>query len=249
MIFEYIWWTVIIIAALAASYLAVTIKRRRSARLLTTAGTTVERLDEPTSKTAVKGKHLKYANVSIKCPQLQLLHADIWGTNEELETVCQLFDENDQPIAGRAIRVSVEGSEIGEFTTDNQGICNPAHAFNNKGSYSISYSFGGDEVYPSCSHQMTIRVVDYREEAVGLFNAIKKSAMSKGAIITGRSTPREVEATLLNTFAGIDSEKLDRFIGYVEESLYSSHYFKRNHYADMLSNYLENGNFASPSFS
>jgi hypothetical protein len=240
MIRGYIWRIVAAIATLVSTYTAIAIRRRRSFRLLTSTGNAVIRLDEPLLKTDVEGKHLKHASISIECPQLQLPHSNVLGTDEELEIVFKLLDENGQPIIGRATRISVEDSEIGRFASDNQGMYKIEHVFNNKGTYNISCRFEGDEVYASCGHQITIRIVDYRQEVACLFNTMKKSAMSSGAIIKDQSTTRDVAATLLGTFTDMDGEKLDKFIYHVEESLYSSHCFDSERYSDTLRNYPGN---------
>ena len=240
MILEHVWRVIIAIAALVGTYIAIAVRQRRILRLLPISGNINVPSVKLSSKTAIEVNHLSPAHINIEFPWLPSSNLDVWGDSEEFVFACQLLDEKDNPIGGRSVQVHINSSKVAELTTNNQGICDIKYLFQRKGTYTIDCHFENDEEFISCSQQRKIRIVDYREEVARLFNTVKKSVMSNGMIINDQLTPRDVGATLLDTFTHVDSEKLDKFIYYVEESLYSSHHFDSQRYSDTLYNYPGN---------
>jgi len=234
------WRVIIAVVAIVAAYIAVAFKRRKSIKLVTATGNVALPSHNPTSNMVETGKLLASAHIDMEFPHLNSPHPDVWGANEELIFTCRLTDEGGNPVANRSIQIHIDNRRAAELTTNDRGICRVKYTPHLKGFHLVDCRFGGNEQLAPCGQQRKIRIVDYRQEAVRLFNNMKKSAISVGLAINDQSTPRDVATSLLDAYADIDSAKLDRFICRVEESLYSSHHFGIERYSDMLSNYPQN---------
>jgi len=174
-------------------------------------------------------------SIAIELPQLNQSFLDVWGVDDEIEIECLLLNKQGQPIPGQIVQVWVEDKKVGDLATNNEGSGRLTHTFKNRGQFKISCRFEGDWTYKACSQTRMIKFVDYREEAVNLFNSLLKYARRRGIRIAKEATPREIEQILQMSFKDIDSNKLDAFIGYFEKSLYSSHPFGRDCYETMFS--------------
>jgi hypothetical protein len=127
--------------------------------------------------------------------------------------------------------------KISEIITDGHGIAEYLYRFKVQGIYNITCFFNGDEKYAPANDSRAIKIVDYREEAVSLFDSMVSAARGRDAHITMKSTPREIEVIIVKSFKDIDQRKLARFITSCEEALYSSHDFTRESFIDMLNVY------------
>ena len=159
---------------------------------------------------------------------------DIWGINEELRVLIRLFDKNGLVLPNRKIEVLVNGKLTDVVTTDAVGSATLRYTYDAPGMYEVSCYFKGDEHEGACSASRMARIVDFRSEASGLYDAVVKAARRKGARTSKKLTPREVERVIVTAIKRIDQRTLDQFIGYAEEALYSSHDFTRKSYIDML---------------
>jgi hypothetical protein len=218
------------LAIALAAYAAFLLTRRLRARYAMSLSGGAAVLDGvPTSSAAT--------SLFLEFPQSQPPLADIWGTNEELQMLMRLFDSSGISLAARPIEISVDGRRLGRAVTDGIGTAIFKYTFAVQGRYNIGCSFAGDEINGPCSESKMIRIVDFREEAVNLFNNVVRTTKVRGVRITGKLTPREVERIIISSFKDVDKSGLDRFIGYAEEALYSSHDFTRESYIAMFGSY------------
>jgi hypothetical protein len=238
---DYFMWIVAGIAAILGAYIAYVLIRSKRFRLrymmARSGGTaTVDRVSAPTSRKTVV-RHAALAGLDIEFLGAGEPLLDVWGVNDALEIVCHLYDRAGFSLTARELEVSVEHYVVGQTQTDKMGISSIRYTFTTQGLYDIKCFFAGDNAYKPVNESKMIRIVDYREEAIRLFESVAGSARRRGAAITERLTPREMERIIGSSFKNIDQKKLDLFVGYSEEALYSSHDFTRKSYIDMLGIY------------
>ena len=234
---SYFLWIVAGLALAAAGYVAyLVIRRVRSIYAFSVYGGGIA-MDRMSTPAARAGKQLAMATMEIEFPQAQPPMANVWGINDELEIAIRLFDGNGVSLASRSMEISANGRRLGQVVTGGSGSAVYRHIFKTQGAYDIGCIFDGDRFSGPCSQSRMIKIVDYREEAIGLFNIILRSTKMKNARISKKLTPREIERMMVSSFRNIDKGRLDRFIGYVEETLYSSHDFTRESYVAMLDIY------------
>jgi len=236
---DYLSWIITGLALAVAAYVAFLVIRRkvRSRYALSVAGGATIAINLAIPAPAKSGKNANTSSLYIEFPQAQAPLEDVWGINEELQILLRLFDHNGISLAARTVEVFVDGKMAGAVITDGTGSGIFRYKFAIQSMYNIGCSFAGDDANGPCSESRMIRIVDFREEAVGLFNSIVKSARSKGSKISGKLTPREIERIMVSSFGNMDRKKLDRFMGHAEIALYSSHDFTREGYIDMLGTY------------
>jgi protocatechuate 3,4-dioxygenase beta subunit len=229
------------IAAILGAYIAYVLIRRMRFRLrymlARFGGTaTVDPVLAPTSRKTV-ARHTALAGLDVEFLGAREPLMDVWGINDALEIVYHLYDRDGFSLTAREIEVSVEHHVVGQIHTDKMGISSIRYTFTTQGMYSINGLFAGDNTYKPVNESKMIRIVDYREEAIRLFESVAGSARRRGAAIREKLTPREIERIIISSFKNVDQKKLDLLMGYSEEALYSSHDFTRKSYIDMLTIY------------
>ena len=159
---------------------------------------------------------------------------DVLGIGEELGIDIGVADPEGQGIAKATVAVSVSREEEAtELTTDNEGRCALRWTATELGEYAVRATFAGNDECLEAFETRNLRVVDFREEIVRLYNEFLDWAESKTTAISDQSTPREVELTLVDAGLHVDQKSLDELISRFEEADYSEHPIARRHYERM----------------
>ncbi len=159
---------------------------------------------------------------------------DVLGIGEEMGIEIGLADPEGRGIAGATVAVSVSSEEEAtELTTDNEGRCALRWTAAELGEYAVRATFAGNDECLEAFETRSLRVVDFREEIVRLYNEFLDWAESKTTAISDQSTPREVELTLVGVGLHVDQKSLDELISRFEEADYSEHPIARRHYERM----------------
>jgi hypothetical protein len=116
---------------------------------------------------------------------------------------------------------------LGRTTVDETGKGGLAHTIETKGEYVIGGKLGED------SGERLIKIADYREEIIRLFNSLLQRLQSQGIGVRLEATPREIQQRLLSARIEIDERLLDQIVGCFEEADYSQHPIVRHHYEVM----------------
>ena len=119
------------------------------------------------------------------------------------------------------------------LVTDSKGKCALRWTARDLGEYVVGATFPGGDKCLEASETRLLRVVDFREEIVRLYNEFLDWAESGTTAISEQSTPREVELTLVAEGLGVDQKSLDELISRFEEADYSEHPIARGHYERM----------------
>ena len=117
--------------------------------------------------------------------------------------------------------------------SDLQGETENYHTFTEKGEYNISGSYTDPETQEKPSSWRIIRIVDYREEMVRIFNRMLRTLELETVTIDNRLTAREVERILAPALEGLPHETLQAVVAGFEEANYSIHAISRDSYVRM----------------
>ncbi|MBT3362340.1 MAG: hypothetical protein HN929_05080 [Chloroflexi bacterium] len=240
-------WILVALGALVAAYVAYLFirSRRRAAYVMAATQNTValqevlvsEIPEMPEKPARQYNPNLIVTRMEVQFPYVAAPLEGIWGTNEKLKIVCKLTDIASEPVATRSIEVLANDNRISEIITDGHGTDVYMCRFKVQGIYNVTCFFNGDGKYAPSNDSRAIKIVDYREEAVSLFDSAVNASRHRDIYISRKSTPREIESVIVASLKDIDQRKLDRFITFCEEALYSSHDFTRESFIDMLNVY------------
>ena len=160
--------------------------------------------------------------------------ADVWGIGEEVTVTVSVTDEDGAAIAGAIVDVSVAGdAPTGFALLGNDGAYTFVWSSEEPGDYPVLMEFAGDDDRLPASETRIIRIVDFREEIVRLYDVFLEWAKERAEDVTEQSTPREVEALLVSRGQPIPQKALDELISRFEEADYSEHPIARRHYEAM----------------
>lgn len=171
---------------------------------------------------------VRFVNVADDLP-------DVWGLGETVNIEVELTDSDGQPIAGAGLEASVNSRTIApHLQSDDTGACSLQWNPEELGEYVVSAKFAGSTQWTQVDATRALRVVDFREEIIRLYNLFLEWAGDNSDSIDELSTPREVEQILVGEGLKIDDKALDEVISLFEEADYSEHFIARRHYERMF---------------
>jgi len=172
-------------------------------------------------------------SLAIEFPQIQRPFPDIWGLEDTLEIVCHLTGQQGDVLAGKPLEVYIGSELITQLTTDKSGTGKLDYTFTEKGQYEMIVRAKEEPGVKGVSARRTLRIVDYREEIVNLFEALVNWFRNLGIELDMKLTPREIEYRVLNAGKGIPEKDMDKAVSCFEETDYSLHSINRSHYQAM----------------
>ena len=159
---------------------------------------------------------------------------DVWGVGETVEVEVALAGSDGQRVSEATVEVTIANAEVSsELTTDESGKCSLSWTAGPVGEYVVRAAVSGDARDLVASGSRSLRVVDFREEIVRLYDVFLDWARRRSSGIQDQSTPREVELTLVSHGLAVDQKALDGVISQYEEADYSEHPITRRHYEAM----------------
>ena len=207
------------------------IRRRRLGRAQT-------KDKENLSKSKPPSKQEKPPPAPTKSP-LKLVFPDIlppfpnvWGVGENLRIKCYLNATVRNKVKGnKRIHFSVNGKKIGEEQLSKGGEALITDNFPKKGKYTVTAELK-DESEPSMRTNVSLRIVDYREEIIRLYKTFLQHLNIYNLTVEENTTAREVESLLLSS-GDFDREYVHNLVDCFEEAEYSDHHITRSNYETM----------------
>jgi hypothetical protein len=170
----------------------------------------------------------KKVDLHTRFPQISNPFPLVWGVGESLMIELDLNGYDKSP---SSTGVSLRIDEETETPLKASGSTFQAvHVFDAKGSYRLRAKFSGDDEWEESVAEVEIRIVDYREEIVDVFNSFFKSAKTKFQGVNDDMTPRELQAALVNHIHASKYEPLETAISIFEVADYSLHEVARKDY-------------------
>ena len=203
--------------------------RRKNASKQTDANKSILQGTEPV---IVDTKQIRSrTSIEIIYPQIEGSLPDLWGLNEEFQMKLSLADDKGNAIDGKIIKISIGEKPIRETVTDGENLF--SYKFGEKGEYELGCRFEGDNAYTPSEKKRLIRIVDYREEIISLFNSFLAYLQSQGIQVSKNETPRETQRKVLQA-GKVGEDELEKVVRCFEEAQYSTHYIERKHYVIMF---------------
>jgi hypothetical protein len=170
--------------------------------------------------------------LSIDFPQIRPSLPNVWGVGEPLTVRLRLEDSLAKPIPSAGVTLKVDSGSGRRLKTSNEGLTEVAHVFEGKGMHSLEgvYAHGAKKEIDRGFAE--IRIVDYREEVVALFNSFFNAMSNKFPNIK-KTTPREFQAFVAGKVSGSKVRSLDTTVLLFEIADYSLHSVKREEYEQM----------------
>ncbi len=147
---------------------------------------------EPPAVSIILEDYSHKAVLKIYFPEIAPPFPDVWGIDEELEINFKLLDPCGRTIPGGGLKIKVEDRETALRTGDD-GAGRLLLTFNEKATYSIEAFYEGKGEIQGTKAERAIRIVDYREEIVGLYIYLKDWFNHKGLTFPLEATPREIQ--------------------------------------------------------
>ena len=184
----------------------------------------------PLLQREIKGNEVP---LTIDFSQITSPFPDVWGADEPLEMIFRLTASQGKGFSPIPLEVYAGGELITRLTTDKDGMGKSNHTFTEKGQYEVIVQAEEPLGVGNVSAQRTLRVVDYREEIVNLFEALVNWFRDLGIELDTELTPREIECRVLDAGKGVPEKLIDRAVSCFEEADYSLHLITRRSYEDM----------------
>ena len=171
--------------------------------------------------------------IEISFPQINDPFPDVWGTGEPLTVLFRLKDNEGKIIPSQSGEINWGDGETAQSVADGEGQIQLEHTFNIKGEYIISASYLDRDTSRKISSRRKIRVVDYREEMVRLFNEMVGTLNIKDINIDRKMTAREIEVLLVERLKEVSGQTIRKIVAGFEEANYSLHPVARSSYETM----------------
>ncbi|GAF83517.1 unnamed protein product, partial [marine sediment metagenome] len=173
-------------------------------------------------------KKAREGSIAIDFPQIREALPNVWGVGDELHISCSLKEGHGKIPAAESMEFYLDRRLLGRNKVNQRGKADLAYSVETKGTYVIGGKLGKKN-----KGERLIRIVDYREEIISLFNWLLQRWRSQGIDIPSEATPREIQQIVLSAKMGINEKLLDRIVGCFEETDYSEHLIERRHYEVM----------------
>jgi transglutaminase-like putative cysteine protease len=170
--------------------------------------------------------------LSISFPQIRNPLPLVWGVGEPLVVRVSVFDSSSL-LPSATVRVNVEGVGEDQLMMRNDGFFEATYIFNKKGAFKIQASFDKEV------RSEEVRIVDYREEVVRLFNSFYDSAKEKFSGLFDWMTPRETQSVIMSQVAPAKHKPLEIVTRMFEVANYSLHPIGRREYEEIYLSMLE----------
>jgi len=175
--------------------------------------------------------------IEISFLQIEGMFPDVWGAGEPLSVFLRFKDDEGNTIPSQPGEIDWGDGETVQATvqavTNGEGQIQVEYAYNIKGEYIIGASYMEIDTGKQIFGRREIRIVDYREEMVHLFNEMVSTLNIKDIRIDRKMTAREIEVLLAERMEGVSRGTIRRIVAGFEEANYSLHPVARSSYEAM----------------
>jgi hypothetical protein len=169
--------------------------------------------------------------VEILFPQIENPLPPVWGIGEPLTILCRALIAMPENHIRSDPQIKTSDRAL-DITTVGFSPVQLEHIFNTKGEIDINIHFGGatdEKIFGT----RKIRIVDYREEIVKLFNRLVDSLSAQGIAVDRMMTAREIESQLKEKNPDIAADVMQDIVRGFESANYSLQPVARKIYIDM----------------
>jgi hypothetical protein len=170
--------------------------------------------------------------LSIEFPQILPPFPNVWAVKEPLTVKLRLDGQNGAQTVN--VRLTVNGQNMIMSKTLNKGCAEVTRIFENKGAYALQAALSGDGLTEDVEAEVQVRIVDYKEEVVDLFNSFFKTSRQKFQNLRDELTPRELQNVISVQTNDSKHEPLETIVSVFEIADYSLHPITRIEYEKMF---------------
>lgn len=179
----------------------------------------------PEQPMSVAESETRSTRLTISLPQIQTPFPNVWGVNEELEVSVELITVEGYPIMNAQIDMEVDG-EPRVVSTGEEGLSSTTTVSRSTRSLKISASYRVEDLYT----ELDVKIVEYRDEIIGLFNTKFRDARKRFDKIKDNYTARELLGYLKTQTPAETYGALGEMTFIFEEANYSLHPIARDCY-------------------
>lgn len=212
-------WIVILVILLLLAYAGYTLWRRRKH------GPQAPPVVEIACLPARAALEYHEGDFKLTFPQIREPLPAVWGAGEPLTLVIQ-----DKAGGDRDITILIEDKVTGQFILE-QGVAH-VELHLDKGDHRITVGPGGNTDTGRASWA-DVRIVDYREEVVQLFNEMYRGYRASHASLKDEMTARELEIAMRKDLVEDKQKNLGDTIMLFEYANYSQHAIQRKEFEEM----------------
>jgi transglutaminase-like putative cysteine protease len=174
----------------------------------------------------------------IRFPQISDQFPIVWGVNEALAIEVEL-ESRDKPVSAESFSVRVDDERELSFNGSGNTFRSSC-VFDSKGVHTLK-AFSGKNGLGELALEVAVKIVDYREEIVDLFNSFFKSAKTKFQGVHDEMTPRELQKALAGQVSLSEQKSLETAVSIFEVADYSLHQVDRENYERMYTALIKLG--------
>ena len=165
-------------------------------------------------------------------PQIKAQFPNVWGVKNKLRIEVVLDKRILEKIHKREVKVSIDEEPVASVRLSQQGRAELSHMFMRKGEHKIRASLPRTSGRRPWNAEIELRVVDYGEETIRLYNEFLRKLAGYGIDARNEMTVREIESFILRT-GDFDSKALSKVTICFEKAEYSNHLATRKDYEIM----------------
>jgi len=154
----------------------------------------------------------------------------VWGVEDPFKVRAALTSADEGSLGGLKLEMVFDGGDARELVLDDEGSCEVECEFMEKGLRGISVRYPGDETRQAAKAEAKLRIVDYREEILDLYNAFSDHQRSTQEEIEEHFTPREAMHVLMKYVTEPAHRPLKELTTIFEIADYSTHPIRRREY-------------------
>ncbi|MCW3976653.1 MAG: hypothetical protein NWE77_01835, partial [Candidatus Bathyarchaeota archaeon] len=165
-------------------------------------------------------------------PDIDAMFPKVWGVKEKLRIEIVLDKSVLEKTEKNEVEFFIDEEAIASVGLSLQGHAELSHVFASKGEHKMRALIPKTSRHRPWNAETKIRVVDYGEEIIRLYNEFLGKLASYGMYVRNEMTAREIERRMLNT-GDFDSETLREVTTCFEKAEYSNHLTARKDYEIM----------------
>ena len=165
-------------------------------------------------------------------PDIGAHFPNVWGVGDNLRVGIVLSNGILEKVQKREVEVLVDEETVASVRLSQQGCAELSQVFAEKGKHKVGAILPRTSARQSLNAETRLRVVDYREEIIRLYNEFLERLSGHGINARKEMTAREIQSLLLR-IGDFIAEVLDEVTTFFEKAKYSNHLLTRNHYEIM----------------
>ena len=163
--------------------------------------------------------------LSIRFPEIASHLPDVWGVGEDLGVLVKLTTPEGEPVKDASVKLAVK-DKVEWLQTEAEGETQAHLSLPEKGLYEVTADYAAGKLHAS----RPIRVVEYRDEIIDLFNAKFKEAGRRFKALRDNHTAREIMEHLKKETPAQAHGAIGEMVFLFEEANYSLHPVQRGLY-------------------